>query len=87
MENSKTKKQGIRPSISQKCKKYFNPHIRYTEDGACAYCGYGPNNPHPLWVTGKWRCTLTHSADDPSKAKYPELWNKICAQDDYCPKG
>ena len=66
------------PSISQKTKKYFNEQFRYTEDGTCAYCGFGPKNPLPSWPKN-WRCSLTHSDDDPKLAKYPELWTKICA--------
>lgn len=87
MEKEKSKDMPhVRPSIYQKEKKYFNPKYRYTQEGACAYCGLGPNNPLPSWPKN-WKCTLTHSDDNPSKAKYPELWNKICIQDDYCPQG
>ena len=70
------------PSISQKTKKYFNEQFRYTEDGTCAYCGFGPKNPLPSWPKN-WRCSLTHSDDDPKLAKYPELWAKIKNQSDY----
>jgi hypothetical protein len=72
----------IRPSINQKINKYFNKDFRYTEDGSCAYCGLGPNNPLPTWPKN-WQCCLTHSDDDPKLAKYPALWTKICAQGDY----
>ena len=71
-----------RPSINQKMRKYFNEEFRYTKDGACAYCGFGPNNPLPLWPKN-WRCSLTHSDDDPKLAKYPELWAKIKSQSNY----
>ena len=71
-----------RPSISQKARKYFNEEFRYTEDGACAYCGFGPKNPLPSWPKN-WRCSVTHSNDDPKLAKYPELWAKIKKQSDY----
>jgi len=75
-------KINTRPSISQKARKYFNEEFRYTEDGACAYCGFGPKNPLPSWPKN-WRCSLTHSDDDPKLAKYPELWAKIKNQSDY----
>ena len=70
-------------SMNQKLKKYFNKDFRYTKDGTCAYCGLGPNNPLPSWPKN-WKCTLTHSDDDPSKAKHPELWNKLITQDKHC---
>ena len=70
------------PSIHQKVKKWIHAPLRYTKDGACVYCGYGPNNLRPTSPLNS-KCTLTHSTSPRHKAKFPDIWEKICAQDDY----
>jgi hypothetical protein len=81
-KKSLLKSPTTRPSINQKAKKWIHAPLRYTKDGACVYCGYGPNNLRPTWPPNS-KCTLTHSTSPRDKAKFPDIWAKICAQDDY----